>query len=64
MTWQELAEEIAKMSPEDRSKPVIFREPYDDAVNFTVTAVTIAREELPDENGENPIAEGEYFLEV
>jgi hypothetical protein len=44
MTWQELADAIGKMDPQDRAQPVRYVEPYDDENEGYFPELRFARE--------------------
>jgi hypothetical protein len=46
MTFKELAEAIARMTPEQQDQEVIFLQPWDDAMPLYVSGVEIAKEDL------------------
>lgn len=60
MTWNEIAARIAQMTPEERQKEPMFREPYD---QFKLVPCTLhmALEDIEDEDGEI-IKKGEWYL--
>ncbi len=60
MTWQALAERIARMTPAERQGEVRFLEPYDDAVIHACGA-EVAQEDIRDDDGA-VIKQREWFL--
>ena len=54
MTWQQLADRIAAMTPQERARPIRFVEPYDkDRVGYAVQVVRATEDILVGElNGD------------
>jgi hypothetical protein len=63
MTWDDLAECIAQMSPEQRKKEVKYVEPYD-ATRILPVAAYEAVEEIneDEEEGDDKIVANEWYL--
>ena len=65
MTWQQLADRIAVMTPQEQTRPVRFVEPYDkDRVGYAVQVVRATEDILVgEENGDELcVPAGEWML--
>jgi hypothetical protein len=64
MTYKELAEKIAALTPEQQAQEAIFAEPYDNWAILPVTHLSIVGEDeqLVDEDGDT-IEPGQAYLE-
>lgn len=60
MTWNELAEEIAKMPPTKRDEPVRVVEPYDEAEVYS--DLTLFEAEEGDWNNPDGVPPHSYYL--
>lgn len=68
MTWDELANKISEMTPEQRKEPVVYVEPYDDGsavgVDVTTADFDIHSEWGSDADEDSPVVikQGSYHL--
>ena len=60
-TYEDLAKDIAALTPEQRTQPVRCLEPYDDPACLEVSGVEIAKEDIT-VDGEVVLREGEAHL--
>lgn len=63
MTWNDLADAIAKMPEDELDKTVIYREPYDSEAEHYMVDVVSATESLVGTDDDLEIVKGELFLQ-
>jgi hypothetical protein len=60
--WNDLAKAIETLTPEQRKRPVIFLEGYDDWDICEITALTVAEETFENKEGEK-VRKGHAYAE-
>ena len=62
-TYDDLASDIAKLSPEQRQQPVRLLEPYDDPACLAVVSLAVSTAQARDNDGELLLEEGDVYLQ-
>jgi hypothetical protein len=62
-TYDDLAKDIAKLTEEQRTQPVHFLEPYDEAACLAVVSLAVATASAKDGDGDVILDEGQVYLQ-
>ena len=63
-TYNDLAADIAKLTPEQRRQPVRLLEPYDQAACLTAVSLAVSTAQTKDDDGELLLDEGDVYLQT
>jgi hypothetical protein len=62
-TYDDLANDIAKLTPDQRKQPVRLLEPYDDAACLAVVSLAVATDQVANDDDEVLLDEGQVYLQ-